>query len=164
MWSIVNILMLWQMRADLKSNPVRGKKSIGCGCELIASLHKLEEITTQDFGRIGEFIVIQNDTSLMHGNGDSSVVEQHVSSLKDKTTDTNSEYDKEKVQERFTKLFNGIVVLRVDGGSEVEMNEDNDRISNGSNVTCVAPNGGVALVRYRKLSENAGAITCISES
>ncbi|CAF1101524.1 unnamed protein product [Adineta ricciae] len=100
----------------------------------------------------------------MHGNGDSSVVEQRVSSLKDKTTDTKSEYKKEKVQEHFTKLFNGIVVLRVDGGTEVKMNEDNDRIPDGFNVIRVAPNGGITPLRYRKLSENVYAITCISES
>ena len=83
--------MSWQMSVDLKSNPVHEKKPTGSEGDLVANLHKLDEITTHDFGRIGEFIVMQSDsTSLMHGNSDSSVVEQRVSALKDKTTHTNS--------------------------------------------------------------------------
>jgi len=88
-----------------------------------ANLTKLDQITVQDFGRVGEVIVTKDDTLLMRGKGESSVVEQRVSALRDEIAETNSEYEKEKLQERLAKLSNGIAVLKVGGGSEVEVNE-----------------------------------------
>jgi len=129
-----------------------------------ANLNKLDEITVTDFGRVGEVIVTKDDTLLMRGKGDPSVVEQRINSLNDEIAETNSEYEKEKLQERLAKLSNGIAVLKVGGGSEVEVNEKKDRITDALNATRAAveegivPGGGVALLRCLKVLENhAGA-------
>jgi chaperonin GroEL len=101
----------------------------------------------------------------MRGKGEPSAIEQRVNSLKDEIADTNSEYEKEKLQERLAKLSNGIAVLKVGGGSEVEVNEKKDRITDALNATRAAveegivPGGGVALLRCLKvLEKDPGAI------
>lgn len=126
---------------------------------------KLDEVTAQDFGRAGEVIVTKDDTLIMRGKGDPSAIQQRVTSLKDEIGETNSEYEKEKLQERLAKLSNGIAVLKVGGGSEVEVNEKKDRITDALNATRAAveegivPGGGVALLRCLKvLEKDIGAI------
>ncbi|CAF0913357.1 unnamed protein product [Adineta ricciae] len=152
---------------DNRKNTLRDI-AIACGGTVFgdeANLHKLDEITAQDFGRIGEVIITKDDTLLMRGKGDPSAVEQRVNSLKEEIADTNSEYEKEKLQERLAKLSNGIAVLKVGGGSEVEVNEKKDRITDALNATRAAveegivPGGGVALLRCLKvLEKDAGAL------
>jgi chaperonin GroEL len=119
----------------------------------------------KDFGRVGEVIVTKDDTLLMRGKGEQSHLDQRISALTDEIAETNSEYEKEKLQERLAKLSNGIAVLKVGGGSEVEVNEKKDRITDALNATRAAveegivPGGGVALLRCLKVLENnAGAI------
>jgi chaperonin GroEL len=110
-------------------------------------------------------VVTKDDTLIMRGKGEPSSIEQRVNSLKDEIAETNSEYEKEKLQERLAKLSNGIAVLKVGGGSEVEVNEKKDRITDALNATRAAveegivPGGGVALLRCLKvLDNNPGAI------
>jgi len=125
-----------------------------------ANLTKLEEITAKDFGRFAEVVVTKDDTLLMRGKGDQAAIEQRVNAINDEIAETNSEYEKEKLQERLAKLSNGIAVLKVGGGSEVEVNEKKDRITDALNATRAAveegivPGGGVALLRCLKVLEN----------
>jgi chaperonin GroEL len=152
---------------DNRKNTLRDI-SIACGGTIFgdeANLTKLDEINVNDFGRVGEVIVTKDDILLMRGKGETSAIEQRVSSLKDEIADTTSEYEKEKLQERLAKLSNGIAVLKVGGGSEVEVNEKKDRITDALNATRAAveegivPGGGVALLRCLKVLENnAGAL------
>jgi chaperonin GroEL len=124
-----------------------------------ANLNKLENITVNDFGRVGEVIITKDDTLLMRGKGDAAAVDERVNSLKEEIAETNSEYEKEKLQERLAKLSNGVAVLKVGGGSEVEVNEKKDRITDALNATRAAveegivPGGGVALLRCLKVLE-----------
>ena len=152
---------------DNRKNTLRDI-AIACGGTVFgdeANLTKLDEVTVQDFGRAGEVVVTKDDTLIMRGKGDPSGIQQRVSSLQDEIAETNSEYEKEKLQERLAKLSNGIAVLKVGGGSEVEVNEKKDRITDALNATRAAveegivPGGGVALLRCLKVLENnAGAI------
>ncbi len=152
---------------DNRKNTLRDI-AIACGGTVFgdeANLNKIEEITVKDFGSVGEVIVTKDDTLLMRGKGDPSAVEQRINSLNDEISETNSEFEKEKLQERLAKLSNGIAVLKVGGGSEVEVNEKKDRITDALNATRAAveegivPGGGVALLRCLKVLEhNAGAI------
>lgn len=146
---------------DNRKNTLRDI-AIACGGTVFgdeANLTKLDEVTVQDFGRVGEVIITKDDTLLMRGKGDPAGVEQRVNSLKDEIAETNSEYEKEKLQERLAKLSNGIAVLKVGGGSEVEVNEKKDRITDALNATRAAveegivPGGGVALLRCLKVLE-----------
>jgi chaperonin GroEL len=142
--------------------------AVACGGTVFgdeANLNKLDEITVKDFGRVGEVIITKDDTLLMRGKGDPSAIEQRINSINDEISETNSEYEKEKLQERLAKLSNGIAVLKVGGGSEVEVNEKKDRITDALNATRAAveegivPGGGVALLRCLKvLEQDAGAI------
>jgi len=128
-----------------------------------ANLSKLEDITVKDFGRVGEVIITKDDTLLMRGKGDQAAIEERVNAISDEINETNSEYEKEKLQERLAKLSNGIAVLKVGGGSEVEVNEKKDRITDALNATRAAveegivPGGGVALLRCLKVLENNAA-------
>ncbi|CAF5176124.1 unnamed protein product, partial [Rotaria magnacalcarata] len=152
---------------DNRKNTLRDI-AIACGGTVFgdeANLTKIDEVTVQDFGRVGEVIVTKDDTLLMRGKGDLSTLEQRINSLKEEIAETNSEYEKEKLQERLAKLSNGIAVLKVGGSSEVEVNEKKDRITDALNATRAAveegivPGGGVALLRCLKVLENeSGAI------
>jgi len=152
---------------DNRKNTLRDI-AIACGGTVFgdeANLTKLDEVTVQDFGRVGEVIVTKDDTLLMRGKGDPTSIERRVSSLKDEIADTNSEYEKEKLQERLAKLSNGVAVLKVGGSSEIEVNEKKDRITDALNATRAAVEegivlgGGVALLRCLKvLDNNPGAI------
>jgi len=152
---------------DNRKNTLRDV-AIACGGTVFgdeANLAKIDDITPKDFGRVGEIIVTKDDTLLMRGKGDPKEIEQRINSLKDEIADTNSEYEKEKLQERLAKLSNGVAVLKVGGSSEVEVNEKKDRITDALNATRAAveegivPGGGVALLRCLKvLEKDPGAI------
>ncbi|CAF4606033.1 unnamed protein product [Rotaria sp. Silwood1] len=152
---------------DNRKNTLRDI-AVACGGTVFgdeANLNKLDDVTVKDFGRVGEVIVTKDDTLIMRGKGDPSAIEQRINALNDEMSETKSEYEKEKLQERLAKLSNGIAVLKVGGGSEVEVNEKKDRITDALNATRAAveegivPGGGVALLRCLKvLDDNAGAI------
>jgi len=136
--------------------------SITCGATVFgdeANLTKLDEIQASDFGNVGEVVVTKDDTLIMRGKGDPALLAQRVEQLKDEISETNSEYEKEKLQERLAKLSNGVAVLKVGGSSEVEVNEKKDRITDALNATRAAIEegivlgGGVALLRCLKALE-----------
>merc|ERR1712236_54561 len=89
----------------------------------------------------------------MGGAGDESSVGRRVDQIRDQIEDTNSEYEKEKIQERMARLASGVAVLKIGGSSEVEVNEKKDRVTDALNATRAAveegivPGGGVALIR-----------------
>merc|ERR1719516_441288 len=114
---------------------------------------KLEDVQIQDFGRVGEVVVTKDDTMLLKGAGDESSVGRRVDQIRDQIEETNSEYEKEKLQERMARLASGVAVLKIGGSSEVEVNEKKDRVTDALNATRAAveegivPGGGVALLR-----------------
>ena len=118
-----------------------------------SNLTKLEEIKINDFGQVGEVQVTKEDTLLMKGKGDVKEIEKRINQIKDDISETTSEYEKEKLQERLAKLSKGVAVLKVGGSSEVEVNEKKDRITDALCATRAAveegivPGGGVALLR-----------------
>jgi chaperonin GroEL len=121
-----------------------------------ANLTKLEEIKLSDFGQVGEVQVTKDDTLLMRGKGSSKEIESRVQQLKEEISETTSEYEKEKLQERLAKLSKGVAVLKIGGSSEVEVGEKKDRITDALCATRAAveegivPGGGVALLRSIK--------------
>merc|ERR1719293_395668 len=114
---------------------------------------KLEDVQIQDFGRVGEVVVTKDDTMLLKGAGDESSVGRRVDQIRDQIEDTNSEYEKEKLQERMARLASGVAVLKIGGSSEVEVNEAKDRVNDALCATRAAieegivPGGGTALLR-----------------
>merc|ERR1711872_748225 len=121
---------------------------------------KLEDVQVQDFGRVGEVVITKDDTMLLKGAGDESSVGRRVDQIRDQIEDTNSEYEKEKLQERMARLASGVAVLKIGGSSEVEVNEKKDRVTDALNATRAAveegivPGGGVALIRCLSSIDN----------
>jgi len=121
---------------------------------------KLDEVQLGDLGNVGEVIVTKDDTLLMKGRGDNAAIEQRVQQIKEEIESTNSDYEKEKFQERLAKLVGGVAVIKVGGGSEVEVNERKDRVTDALNATRAAaeegivPGGGTALIRCAKLLDD----------
>merc|ERR1712037_289824 len=93
------------------------------------------------------------DTMMLNGGGNSADLSRRVDQLREQIEDTNSEYEKEKIQERMARLASGVAVLKIGGSSEVEVNEKKDRVTDALNATRAAveegivPGGGVALLR-----------------
>lgn len=114
---------------------------------------KLEDVQLQDLGKVGEVTVTKDDTMLLKGGGHENDISRRVEQIRDQIEDTNSEYEKEKLQERMARLAAGVAVLKVGGSSEVEVNEKKDRVTDALNATRAAveegivPGGGVALIR-----------------
>merc|ERR1711876_59835 len=114
---------------------------------------KLEDVQIQDFGKVGEVVVTKDDCMLLKGAGGETDISKRVDMIRDQIEDTNSEYEKEKLQERMARLASGVAVLKVGGSSEVEVNEKKDRVTDALNATRAAveegivPGGGVALLR-----------------
>merc|ERR1712027_138705 len=94
-----------------------------------------------------------DDCMLLKGGGGETDVSRRVDQIRDQIEDTNSEYEKEKLQERMARLASGVAVLKIGGSSEVEVNEKKDRVTDALNATRAAveegivPGGGVALIR-----------------
>merc|ERR1719283_51031 len=90
---------------------------------------------------------------LLKGGGGETDVSKRVDMIRDQIDETNSEYEKEKLQERMARLASGVALLKIGGASEVEVNEKKDRVTDALNATRAAveegivPGGGVALVR-----------------
>jgi len=118
-----------------------------------ANLVKLEDVQLQDLGKVGEVVITKDDTLLLKGKGKKEDIDRRVSQIKDQISETTSEYEKEKLQERLARLASGVALLRVGGSSEVEVNEKKDRVNDALNATRAAveegivPGGGTALIR-----------------
>ena len=114
---------------------------------------KLEDVQLQDFGKVGEVTITKDDTMMLNGGGNPADVSRRVDQLREQIEETNSEYEKEKIQERMARLASGVAVLKIGGSSEVEVNEKKDRVTDALNATRAAveegivPGGGVALLR-----------------
>jgi len=121
---------------------------------------KLEDIQITDLGVVGELQVTKDDTLMMKGNGDADEVRSRCEQIEDEIRATNSDYEKEKFRERLAKLSGGVAVIKVGGGSEVEVNERKDRVEDALNATKAAaaegivPGGGTALIRCANLLDN----------
>ena len=113
----------------------------------------LENATLEMLGRADKVVVSKENTTIVDGAGDKEAIAQRVQTIKAQIETTNSEYDKEKLQERLAKLAGGVAVLHVGAASEVEMKEKKDRVDDALCATRAAmaegivPGGGVAYIR-----------------
>lgn len=118
-----------------------------------ANLVKIEDIQLSDFGSAGEVIITKDDTMLLKGRGEKVHIDARAQQIRDQISDTTSEYEKEKLQERLARLASGVAVLKVGGSSEVEVNEKKDRVNDALCATRAAveegivAGGGTALIR-----------------
>ncbi len=115
--------------------------------------HKLEHVTIDMLGRVKKASVNKDDTTLVEGAGKKDEIQKRIAMLKRQIEETESDYDREKLQERLAKLSGGVGVIRVGAATEVEMKEKKDRVDDAQHATAAAveegilPGGGVAFIR-----------------
>lgn len=114
---------------------------------------KLENVTVQMLGKAKRVTVTKDNTTIVVGDENKERVADRVRLIKKQIEQSDSEYDKEKLQERLAKLSGGVAVIEVGAASEVELKERKLRIEDALNATRAAkeegivPGGGVALIR-----------------
>jgi len=116
---------------------------------------KLENVTLDLLGRAKRIIVTKDETTIVDGAGDRADVEGRINQIKAEIENTDSDWDREKLQERLAKLAGGVAVIKVGAATEVELKEKKHRIEDAVSATRAAieegvvPGGGTALLRAR---------------
>jgi len=113
---------------------------------------KLESVTIDMLGRAKKVVITKEHTTIVDGAGKKSEIKARVEQIRMQIPETDSEYDKEKLQERLAKLAGGVAVLHVGGATEIEVKEKKDRVDDALHATRAAveegivAGGGVALL------------------
>jgi len=113
---------------------------------------KIEEVTPEQLGSAKRVRITKNDTIVLDGSGDKSLIGERCDLIRSGIDTTKSDYEREKLQERLAKLAGGVAIIKVGGASEVEVNEKKDRVVDALNATRAAveegivPGGGKALL------------------
>jgi len=132
---------------------------------------KLENVKLDDLGQAKRVTVDKENTTIVEGAGKESAIKGRISQIRKQIEDSDSDYDKEKLQERLAKLSGGVAVINVGAATETEMKEKKARVEDALHATRAAveegivPGGGVALLRCKKVldglklsgDENTGA-------
>ncbi len=119
----------------------------------------LDKVELTDLGSAKKVIVTKEKTIIVEGKGNKSDIDERVKEIKAQIENTTSEYDKEKLQERFAKLAGGVAVIKVGAASEVEAKEKKMRIEDAIHATRAAieegvvVGGGLALHNAKKVLE-----------
>ena len=115
----------------------------------------LDKATLEDLGQAKRVEIGKENTTIIDGNGKSADIESRVKQIRAQISESSSDYDREKLQERVAKLAGGVAVIRVGAATEVEMKEKKSRVEDALHATRAAveegivPGGGVALLRIR---------------
>jgi len=132
-----------------------------CGAQLISEELglKLENIELKQLGRARKVVAEKEKTTIIEGKGKKEEIEARIKQIKNELKKTESEFDKEKLQERLAKLAGGVAVIKVGAATEVEQKAKQKKTENALNATRAAveegilPGGGVALLRSTKVLE-----------
>ncbi len=114
---------------------------------------KLENTTLDLLGHAAKVIITKDETTIVEGAGADQDIKGRISQIKNEIDNTDSDYDREKLQERLAKLSGGVAVLKVGAATEVELKEKKHRIEDAVSTAKAAveegvvPGGGVALLR-----------------
>ena len=117
---------------------------------------KLENVTLDLLGRARKVIITKDETTIVEGAGDSAQIEGRVTQIRREIENTDSDYDREKLQERLAKLAGGVAVIKAGAATEVELKERKHRIEDAVRNAKAAveegivPGGGVALIQAGK--------------
>ena len=126
---------------------------------------KLENATTDLLGKARKVIVTKDETTIVEGAGESAQIEGRVTQIKREIENTDSDYDREKLQERLAKLAGGVAVIKAGAATEVELKERKHRIEDAVRNAKAAveegivPGGGVALIQAGKRAFEKLALT-----
>jgi chaperonin GroEL len=122
---------------------------------------QLENVTLEQLGRAKKVTIDKSNTTIVEGSGKRADIDNRVGQIRAQIEQTDSEYDKEKFQERLAKLAGGVAVISVGAETEAEMKQTKARLEDALHATRAAveegilPGGGVALIRCREALEEA---------
>ncbi len=125
---------------------------------------KLENASVDLLGRARKVVVTKDDTTIVEGAGSSADVKGRVAQIKQEIDASDSDWDREKLQERLAKLSGGVAVIKVGAATEVELKEKKHRIEDALSATRAAveegivPGGGTTLVRAQEILEKVDAV------
>jgi chaperonin GroEL len=113
---------------------------------------KLENTKVEQLGKARRIVVDKDSTTIIDGAGDADAIKGRIKQLKSEIETTDSDFDREKLQERLAKLAGGVAVIKVGAATETEMKEKKHRVEDAVQATRAAleegivPGGGVALL------------------
>jgi chaperonin GroEL len=113
---------------------------------------KLENTAVTQLGRARKVVITKDNTTIIDGAGDADAIKGRIKQIKNEIENTDSDFDREKLQERLAKLAGGVAVIKVGAATEVELKETKHRVEDALNATRAAleegivPGGGVVLV------------------
>ena len=117
---------------------------------------KLENTQLSQLGRARRVVVTKDTTTIVDGSGESDAIKGRINQIKSEIENTDSDFDREKLQERLAKLSGGVAVVKVGAATETEMKEKKHRVEDALQATRAAleegivPGGGVALLVAQK--------------
>jgi chaperonin GroEL len=126
---------------------------------------KLDQVGLEVLGSARRVVVTKDDTTVVDGGGDRAAVEDRVRQIRSEIENTDSDWDREKLQERLAKLAGGVCVIGVGAATEVELKERKHRIEDAVSATRAAieegivPGGGSALVHAVAVLEDGLGLT-----
>ncbi|MBV9817937.1 MAG: chaperonin GroEL [Solirubrobacterales bacterium] len=129
---------------------------------------KLENTQLSQLGRARRIVVTKDTTTIVDGSGDGDAIKGRINQIKSEIETTDSDFDREKLQERLAKLSGGVAVVKVGAATETEMKEKKHRVEDALQATRAAleegivPGGGVALLVAQK-ALNVDAIDAADE-
>ena len=129
---------------------------------------KLESVDTSVLGHAKKVIVSKDETTIVQGAGSKEDIDARVAQIRAEIENTDSDYDREKLQERLAKLAGGVAVIKVGAATEVEAKERKHRIEDAVRNAKAAieegllPGGGVALVQAAAKAEKTEAVTSLT--
>jgi len=121
---------------------------------------KLDKTELDDLGHARRIVINKDNTTIVEGGGDSENIKNRMKQIKKQLENTDSDFDKEKLEERLAKLSGGIAVIKVGAATEVEQKEKQHRVEDAVRATKAAleegvvPGGGIALLRSSKVLDN----------
>jgi chaperonin GroEL len=122
---------------------------------------KLENVTTELLGRARKVVISKDNTTVIDGDGSEADVKARITQIEREIENTDSDWDREKLQERLAKLSGGVVVIKAGAATEVELKEKKHRIEDAVQAARAAveegvvPGGGVALLRAQAALDKA---------
>jgi chaperonin GroEL len=117
---------------------------------------KLENVGPDLLGTARKVVVTKDETTVVEGGGSQPDIQGRIGQIRNEIDNTDSDYDREKLQERLAKLSGGVAIIKVGAATEVELKEKKHRIEDAVQTTKAAveegvvPGGGVALLRAQK--------------
>jgi len=122
---------------------------------------KIENVALDMLGRARKVVITKDDTTVVEGQGDPEDIKGRINQIKGEIERTDSDWDREKLQERLAKLAGGVALIKVGAATEVELKEKKHRIEDAVSATRAAieegivPGGGVALIRAEEAVDTA---------